>query len=163
MAYFLVALSQLLGLALIPFGLPGLWVQVGGLALYAWLTGFATIGWVPIVIATGLAAAAEVADLLLGGRFARRYGGGRRAAWGAIIGGIIGAVAGLPLPVLGSVAGAFAGSFAGAAALELTTRRGTLPALRAGWGALLGRLAATVFKAGVGVSVALLVLVAAVR
>lgn len=159
MAYLLVALSQLLGLALIPFGLPGLWVQVGGLALYAWLTGFATIGWVPIVIAAGLATAAEVADLLLGGRFARRYGGGRRAAWGAIIG----AVAGLPLPVLGSVAGAFAGSFAGAAALELTTRRGTLPALRAGWGALLGRLAATVFKAGVGVSVALLVLIAAVR
>src|SRR2546425_3474006 len=30
----------LAGLALIPLGLPGLWVMVGGILAYGWLTGF---------------------------------------------------------------------------------------------------------------------------
>lgn len=163
MAYLLLAASQLVGLFLIPFGLPGLWLQVGALALFAWLTGFATVGAAAILWVLGLAFLAEVAEFLLGGRYARRYGGGRRAAWGAILGGIVGAVVGLPLPILGSVIGAFIGSFLGASLLELTTGRGATPALKAGWGAFLGRLVATGLKVGVGVSVAVVALLTAWR
>lgn len=163
MAYLLLAVAQAAGLLLIPFGLPGLWVQVAALAIYAWATGFATVGWVPIAIAVGLAVLAEVAEFLLGGRYAQRYGGGRRAAVGAIVGGIAGAILGLPVPLVGSVIGAFVGSFIGAALLELSTGRGTSAALKVGWGAFVGRLVATALKGGVGVAIAALVLLTALR
>ncbi|MDP9349430.1 MAG: DUF456 domain-containing protein, partial [Gemmatimonadota bacterium] len=91
MAYLLLAVAQVAGILLIPFGLPGTWLQVAALGVFAYSTGFTIVGWVPLVVVTLLAAGAEVVELLLGGSFARRYGGGRRAAWGAIIGGVVGA------------------------------------------------------------------------
>lgn len=154
MAYLLLALAQVVGLVLIPFGLPGLWLQVGALALFAWATDFATVGAFPIGVVLFLALVAEIAEFLLAGRFAQRYGGGRRAALGAILGGIAGAVLGVPVPLLGSVIGAMIGSFVGAALLELTAGKGASPALRAGWGAFLGRVVATAMKGGLGVVVA---------
>jgi uncharacterized protein YqgC (DUF456 family) len=163
MAYLLLALAQVAGLLMIPFGLPGTWVQVAALAAYAYFTGFATVGWVPVVVVALLALAAEAIEFLLGGSFARRYGGGRRAAWGAIVGGMVGAVVGIPLPIIGSIVGSLVGSFVGAALFELTTERGVGPALRTGWGALLGRLVATAVKSGVGVAVAAVALLTAIR
>ncbi|HET7275610.1 MAG TPA: DUF456 domain-containing protein [Longimicrobiaceae bacterium] len=156
MAYLLLVLAQVTGLVLIPFGLPGLWLQAGALAAFGWWTDFTTVGFVPIALALFLALLAEIAEFLLGGRYARRYGGGRRAAVGAIIGGIVGAIVGLPVPLIGSVIGAFVGSFIGAAVLEWTRGEGTRPAVRAGWGAFLGRVVATALKGGVGVVIAVL-------
>lgn len=163
MAYLLLAVAQVAGLILIPFGLPGLWIQVGALAVFAWGTGFATVSAFGIGVVLFLATLAEVAEFLLAGRYARKYGGGRRAAWGAVLGGIVGALLGLPIPLLGSVFGAILGAFVGALALELTTGRGATPALRAGWGALLGRLVATAMKGGVGVVIAVFTLLTALR
>lgn len=163
MAYLLLVVLQLVGLCLIVFGLPGLWVEVAALVGYAWLTGFTTIGVVSLGVVLGLAVLAELAELVLGGRFARRYGGGRRAALGAILGGMIGAVMGLPIPLLGSVFGAMIGSFTGAFLLELTRRQGTAPALRVGWGALLGWVTAIALKVGVGVVILVFTLVTALR
>lgn len=163
MAYLLLALAQLLGLVLIPFGLPGLWIQVGALAVYGWATDFATVGLYPLLAVGLLALLAELAEFLLAGRMARRYGGGRRAAVGALLGGVVGALLGVPVPLLGSVIGAMLGSFAGAALLELTTGRGATPAVRVGWGALVGRVVAVAMKGGLGVVIAVLVLFAALR
>ncbi len=163
MPYLLLALAQLVGLLLIPLGMPGIWLQVAALIGYAWFTGFATIGAPSIVAVALLALLAEIAEFLLGGRYARRYGGGRRAEIGAILGGIVGAIVGLPLPLIGSVVGAFVGAFTGAALLELTTRRGAGPALRAGWGAFLGRVVATAMKGAVSVVVAAIALISALR
>jgi uncharacterized protein YqgC (DUF456 family) len=162
-AYLLLVLAQLAGLALIPFGLPGLWVQVGALAVFAWATGFATVGTYPVVLVVLLALLAETAEFLLAGRYARRYGGGRRAAAGALVGGVAGALLGIPIPLVGSVVGAMLGSFVGAALLELTTGRGAHPALRAGWGAFLGRVVAMAMKGGLGVVVAVFSLFTALR
>jgi uncharacterized protein YqgC (DUF456 family) len=161
MAYALLVLAQVVGLALIPLGLPGIWLQVGGLAAYGFFTDFTSVGWVPLVVITAMAVLAEMIEFSLGGRFARKYGGGRRAAWGAILGGIAGAIVGVPVPIIGSLIGAFLGSFLGAAILEFTSRRKLPGSLRAGWGALLGRLAATAVKSGLGVAVAALALLTA--
>ncbi len=161
MGYILLALAQLAGLVLIPLGLPGIWLQVGALAVYALSTDFATVGWAPLVWVVALATAAEVIEFTLGARFAARYGGGRRAAWGAILGGIIGAIVGVPVPIIGSLVGAFVGSFVGAALGEYTTRRELPGSLRVGWGALLGRLAATAVKSGLGAAVAAIALLTA--
>jgi len=161
--YLLLILLQIVGLFLIVFGLPGLWIEVAALIGYAWLTDFVTVGAVALGIVLGLALLAELAELLLGGRFARRYGGGRRAAWGAILGGMIGAVIGLPIPLLGSVFGAMLGSFTGAFLLELTRRQAAAPALRVGWGALLGWVTAIALKVGVGVVILVFTVVTALR
>lgn len=163
MAYLLLAVAEVAGLILIPFGLPGLWVQVGALAVFGWATEFATVSAFALGVVLFLATLAEVAEFVLAGRYARKYGGGRRASLGAVLGGIAGALLGLPIPLLGSVFGAVIGAFVGALALELTSGRGAAPALRAGWGALLGRLVATAMKGGVGVVIAVFTLLTALR
>lgn len=163
MAYLLLVLVQVAGLLLIVFGLPGVWIQVAALIAFAWLTEFQTVGAIAISAMVGLALLAELAELMLGARFARRYGGGRRAAWGAVVGGIIGALVGVPLPLVGSVVGAMVGSFTGAFLLELTRRQGASPALRVGWGALLGWCTAVALKVGVGLVILISIIVVAAR
>lgn len=155
----LLVLAQVVGLLLIPFGLPGIWLQVMSLGVFAWATGFREVGVVPLVLVVVMAVLAEVAEFALGGRYAERYGGSKRAAWGAILGGLVGAVLGVPVPIIGSVIGAFVGSFVGAALLEMTNSKDwrnpeLRGALRVGWGAFLGRLVATAVKSGIGVAVA---------
>lgn len=163
MAYALLALAQAAGLLLIPFGLPGTWLQVLGLAGFAALTDFAVVGAVPIAAVLALAAAGEVVEFVLGGRYARKYGGSTRAAWGAILGGLVGAFVGVPVFLVGSVIGAFAGAFAGAALLEMTRSPDARAALRVGWGAFLGRLVATAAKSAIGVAIAAVALLTALR
>jgi uncharacterized protein YqgC (DUF456 family) len=154
MAIMIVAF--LAGLVMLPFGLPGLWVMVGGILAYGWLTGFRTVGIATIVLALGIAFLAEIIDNWLGFRFAKRYGGSNRSGWGALIGGIVGAMSGVPVAIIGSVLGAMLGSFIGAAMFELTYSRHAGTAVRAGWGAILGRAAAAAVKIALGVVIAVI-------
>jgi uncharacterized protein YqgC (DUF456 family) len=156
-----MAVAALVGLALIPLGLPGLWVMTGGLLVYGWLSGFRTLGVVTIFVVLGIAFLGEIIESWLGFRFAKRYGGSSRSGWGALIGGIVGAIVGVPIAIIGSVIGAFLGSFAGAALFELSYSRHLGTATRAGWGAVLGRAAATAAKTALGVVIAIIGLVAA--
>ena len=153
----------LLGLVLIPLGLPGLWVIVGGILAYGWLTDFRTVGLWTIGLALGLAFLGEVIEWWVGFRYAKRYGGSRRAGWGALLGGIVGAIVGVPVPLIGSVIGAFLGSFVGAVALEYLGSRHAPTAVRAGWGAVLGRAAAAALKTGVGLVIIVIGVFAVVR
>lgn len=161
MEYALLALALIAGLLLVPFGLPGTWVQVLGVAGYGALTDFRTVGWVTIALVLGLAVVGEVVEFALGGRYARRYGGSRRAAWGAILGGVVGAFVGVPVFLVGSVIGAFVGAFAGAALMELTRSPDARAALRVGWGAFVGRLMAVAVKSAIGVAIAAIALLSA--
>jgi uncharacterized protein YqgC (DUF456 family) len=151
------------GLALVPLGLPGLWVMALGVIGFGWLTGFASVGIGTIALVVGLAFAGEVVEAWAGFRYARRYGGSRRAAWGATIGGVAGAVVGVPVPIVGSVIGAFAGSFAGATLCEYTTSRAGGVAVSAGWGAVLGRAVGAAVKVALGLVIAVVGVVAVLR
>ena len=153
-AVLLLVVSAAAGLLLIPFGLPGLWVIVLGILGYGWLTDFRTLGVGFLGLVIGLALLGELAEAWLGFRFAQRYGGSRRAGWGALSGGLVGAVVGVPVPVIGSVVGGFVGAFAGAALFEYTRARHTEGAAKAGWGAVLGRAAAAALKMALGVAMA---------
>lgn len=146
----------LIGLAMIPLGLPGLWVTVGGIIAYGWLTDFRSVGVVMIAIVLGIAFVGEIIDNWLGFRYAKRYGGSTRSGWGALIGGLVGAVIGVPVAVIGSVIGAFVGSFIGAAVFEFTYSRHTGVAARAGWGAVMGRVAAAAVKIALGIVIAVI-------
>src|SRR5882672_9637100 len=142
----LLGLCTIVGLVLVPLGLPGLWVMVAGVVGYGWLTDFHSVGVATIAVVLGLAFLGEIIEAWLGFRFARTFGGSRRSAWGALVGGIVGAAMGVPVPVVGSVIGAFLGSFAGAALLEYSLSRTPGTAVRVGWGAVVGRAAAAAAK-----------------
>jgi len=162
-AALLVALCFVGGLILVPLGLPGLWVMVGGVVCYAWLTGFQAVGAATIGVALALAVVGEVLETWLGFGLARRYGGSRRAGWGALAGGIVGALFGVPVPIVGSVIGAFVGAFTGAALFEYSWSGTTAVAVRAGWGAVLGRAAAAATKIALGVVIVVVTTFAALR
>ncbi len=151
MPAFLLAAAGIAGLLLIPFGLPGLWLILLGILAYGWLTDFHTVTVGLIALAVGLALAGEAVETWIGFRFAQRYGGSKRAGWGALVGGLIGVAVGVPLPVVGSVIGGFLGAFASAALFEYSRARTSGGAVRAGWGAVLGRAAAVGVKMGLGV------------
>ena len=157
----IMAAAAIVGLALIPLGLPGLWVMVGGILVYGWLTDFRSMSVATIVVILAIAFAGEVIESWLGFRYAKRYGGSGRSGWGALIGGLVGAVVGVPIAVIGSVLGAFIGSFIGAALFELTYSRDAGVATRAGWGAVVGRAAAAAVKVALGVVIAVIGLFAA--
>lgn len=162
-ATLLLALCCVAGLALVPLGLPGLWVMVLGVIGYGWLTSFRTIGIATIAIVVGLAFLGEILEGWVGFGLARRYGGSHRAGWGALIGGLAGAMVGVPVPIIGSVIGAFVGSFIGAAAFEYSWSAAPGTAVRAGWGAVLGRAAAAAVKIALGIVIAVLAAFAAFR
>jgi len=150
-----------IGLAMIPLGLPGLWVMVGGILAYGWLTGFRSVGVATIAIVLGLAFLGEIIENWIGFRYAKHYGGSSRSGWGALIGGLVGAVIGVPVAIIGSVIGAFLGSFIGAALFEYTYSRHVGVATRAGWGAVVGRAAAAAVKVAIGMVIAVVGLFAA--
>ncbi len=160
MAAILLAIALLFGLLLIPFGLPGTWVMVGAVLAYSYWGAPSAIGTWVVLVSAVLAAIGEILEFTLAGRFAKRYGGSRRAGWGAIIGSIIGAVVGVPVPIVGSLIGAFVGAFAGAWLAEITRAREVGMATRVATGALLGRIAAVAAKVGIGVAIIVLVVVA---
>ncbi|HSU12635.1 DUF456 domain-containing protein [Longimicrobium sp.] len=161
MAFALLALAQVVGLLLVPLGLPGTWLQVAAIGVFAYVTRWGASGWTVFGVALLLAIVAEVIEFVLGGRFARKYGGSRRAGWGAILGGLIGAFVGIPIPVIGSVIGAFIGAFVGAAVLEMTKNPEMRGAMRVGWGAFLGRLAAVAMKSAVSIVIGVIAVFAA--
>jgi uncharacterized protein YqgC (DUF456 family) len=156
----LLTAIMLLGLFMIPFGLPGTWIIVAAALGYQLLVP-GTISILTVVAVAVLALVGEVLEFSLSAKYTRKYGGSRRASWGAIIGGLIGAFMGVPVPLVGSVLGAFVGAFAGAFVGEYSRsgEGGTAP--RVGTGALIGRAVAAAMKIGIGVAMAAWVLFAA--
>lgn len=163
LAISLLAAAFLIGLVLVPLGLPGLWVMTLGLIGYGVLTDYRSVGVWTIGITLVLAFLGEIIESWVGFKYARRYGGSRRAGWGALIGGIVGALTGVPVPVIGSVVGAFLGSFVGAALFEYSYSRRAEVAIGAGWGAFLGRAFASAAKVGLGVVIAVIGIFAVIR
>lgn len=148
-------------LLIVPLGLPGTWLMVGAALVYH----VAVRGAIGIGTVVGTAVLALIGELLefsLAGRFSRKYGGSRRAAWGAILGGFAGALIGVPVPIVGPVIGAFLGAFIGALVAELTVKGDGRAASRAATGALLGRITAAAMKVAIGVVIAVWVVSAAI-
>lgn len=158
----LLLLGGLMSLPLTAVGLPGTWVFIAGVGLWKSFDPSASVSWSAIVAGVVLALIAELLEWGLASRYTTRYGGSRRAGWGALIGGIVGAIVGVPIPVIGSIIGSFAGAFLGALALEYTKHGEHDRAGRVAWGALIGRVVAAGMKVGVGVVVVVVVTTSAI-
>lgn len=162
MAFVVLVIVVLLALAGVPFGLPGTWLMVAAALLSGRVLPGTRVSWLAIAAAAALALLAEVLEWTLAARYARKFGGSRRAGWGALIGGVLGAFAGIPIPVLGSVIGAFAGAFVGALVAEFSHAHATAEtATRVATGALLGRVVATIMKLSIACAIAAIVIGAA--
>jgi uncharacterized protein YqgC (DUF456 family) len=149
-----IVVTGIVGLLMIPFGLPGLWVILLGIIGAGYLTNFQTMGVWFLAIMVGLALVGEIFEAWIGFGYAKKYGGSSRAGWGALVGGLIGAIIGVPVPIIGSVIGGFIGAFAGAALFEYTKARHAHGSVKAGWGAVLGRAFASAIKMAVGLVMA---------
>jgi uncharacterized protein len=163
MQLLILAAVIILSLILIVLGLPGLWIMVATAVVYNMIVPGDPIGWVSLIAVAVLALIAELLEFTMTGRYARKYGGSRRAGWGAIIGGMIGAVVGFPVPIIGPVIGAFVGSFVGALVAELTGGASAGDATRVAKGALIGRVVSTMLKIGIGFTIGIWIFIAAMK
>ena len=150
-----------LGLIMIPFGMPGTLVMLCGAIGYKLLVPTGGIGWFTVGVVAALMIVAEGLEWVLTARFTKKYGGSRRAGWGAVIGGMIGAFMGVPVPIVGSIVGAFAGAFIGAFVFEFSRGTGHGTATRVAWGALIGRVTAAAVKVAIGLAMAVWMIFAA--
>jgi uncharacterized protein YqgC (DUF456 family) len=157
----LLGIVLLGSLFLIPFGLPGTWLMVASAVGFNVLTGSDRIGFWSLLIVAAMAVAGEVLEFSLSSRYTKKYGGSRRAGWGAIIGGMVGAFVGVPLPIVGSMIGAFVGAFAGALIAEYSRQANASNATRVATGALIGRVVAAAMKVAIGLLMAVWILFAA--
>ena len=154
MAFVLLTLVLIVSLMLIALGLPGLWVMIASAVVYNLVTATDAIGWFTLVSVAVLGLIAEYIEFTMSGKYARKYGGSKRAGWGAMIGGIVGAFRGFPVPIVGPIIGGFIGSFVGALIGEKTAGSTNAASARAATGALVGRALAIAMKMGVGCAVA---------
>jgi len=154
MQVLLLIAAIILGLIMIPFGMPGTLVMFVAALCYYLLVPGGGIGLMTVIGVGVLMAIAAGLEWVLTSRFTKKYGGSRRAGWGAIIGGMVGAFMGLPIPIVGSIVGAFVGAFIGAFVLEWSREMNHGVATRVAWGALLGRVVAAAVKVAIGLAMA---------
>jgi uncharacterized protein len=119
-------------------GLPGAILVFAGLALAAWIDGFAGLGTLAGLAA--LTAATYALDFVATAAGARRFG----TSWWGVLGALAGTVVGLFFGLAGLLIGPFLGAFAA----ELLARRDVRQAGRAGLGAWLGFLLGTAARLG---------------
>ena len=145
--YAILLLLCLAGIFITLMGLPGLWVMVLATLLYAWYTSFQHISLWTLVTLIAIATVAELIEFLAGSAGAKKAGGSRRAAWGALIGGLVGAlVLTIPVPIIGTTIGLCIGVFVGALIGEMSVRDDAAHSIRVGIAATKARIYAIVIK-----------------
>jgi uncharacterized protein YqgC (DUF456 family) len=151
-----LTLFNLFWLALTLLGLPGNWLMIAGALTLSLVLDEPLIATGTLIAVVILAALAEVYELIAGASGAKKAGGSRRAAVGALFGGFAGAILGtfiIPIPVIGTLTGAAAGAFLGAATLELTTGRAPRAAAGVGRSAMIGHLKGNLVKLATGAAI----------
>jgi uncharacterized protein YqgC (DUF456 family) len=118
---------------------PGTALIFGATVLHRFMLGPEKgLGWPSLLLLFLLMLVSFGIDFLGGWLGAQRFGATRWGTWGAIVGALVGLFFGLPGLLIGPVIGAFGG--------ELIGGKRLVDAGRAGWGALLGNLAASLSK-----------------
>ncbi|TWT73414.1 DUF456 domain-containing protein [Allorhodopirellula solitaria] len=151
--------------------LPGNWLAVLVLAVYAWLgpeSGRTEIGLVPLGLAFSVAVIGELVEFAAGAVGASRAGASRRstlmAIAGSMVGAVIGGIIGLPVPVLGPVLAALLfgglGATAGAMLAEWYDGKPWRENWRIGHAAFWGRTTGTAGKMVAGLLILLICLIA---
>ncbi len=163
--YLLLLATDVCGLVLAAYTLPGLWLMLAAAAGYAWLTRANYLGGKTLIALLVLTVLAELGEFVLGGAGAKKHGASR---WG-IVGGLIGAIVGgifltalIPIiPPVNAIIGICLGSFLGAFVVEFLLGTPLDQSLRIGIGAAKGRLTGIAGKVSLGVVMFLVTMVSA--
>jgi uncharacterized protein len=166
-----LALTCLVAWGLNLIALPGNWIAIGAVALYAWLgpeQGRAAISLTVLVSAFVIGLIGEAIELGAAAMGAQRAGASRRstlfALIGSIAGAVVGAIVGLPVPAIGSVLAAIlfggAGATAGAMYGEWSDGKNWRESWAVGHAAFWGRTFGMLGKMAAGFMIVLLVVVA---
>lgn len=151
--------------------LPGNWVCVAMMALYAWLgpqENRAAIGYGVVIAAFLCALLGEVFELLAGAAGAKKAGASRKSTFyavlGSMAGAMLGAFVGVPIPIIGSVIAAILfggiGAAAGAMYGEWTDGRQWKENWVVGNAAFWGRTLGTLGKSSAGLVILAIALAA---
>jgi len=162
--YLILLVLMLAGLFISILGLPGLWLMVGAVWIYAWITGVGVyVGWVTLWTVFGLAVIAEIVEFVAGAAGARKAGGLQRSVVGAIVGALLGGIflSFVPIPVISTIVGVCLGAFLGAAAMEFTGHGDVGQSMRVGAGAAQGRFYGIVAKLAFGILIGAIAMVSA--
>jgi uncharacterized protein YqgC (DUF456 family) len=151
----------ILSILMIPLGMPGTWIIAVAAAVYRITIPDGGVGYFTVGAMFALAIVSAIIEMSLSAKYARKYGGSRRAGWGAVLGGIVGAFVGIPIPIVGSVIGAFVGAFLGAFVFEMTKGTAVTGSGKVATGALMGRIVGAVMNVAIGVVMGAWVMVAA--
>ncbi len=146
--------------------LPGNWLAVAFLALFAWLgpeSGRAAIGFLAVGSAFVFALMGEVIEFAAGAMEAQKAGASRRSTVLAMVGSMIGAIGGefigIPVPVIGPVLAAILfgglGAMGGAMYGEWTDGRAWRESWTIGHAAFWGRTFGTLGKFAAGLAIVL--------
>ena len=136
--------------------------MTGSAAIYALLTHERHLGFKTLAALFLMSLGAEILEITAGGAAARKAGGERRAAIGALLGGIAGGILGsLVFPLVLTIVGVCLGSFIGAAGFEFLGGGETAHSLGVGWAAAKGRFVGVMMKLAVGIVMFLVVVIAA--
>jgi len=168
-----VVVAIIAGWLLNLFSMPGNWLIVGSLALFAWVVRHDPswhVGWGLVGVEVVLAMVAEGLELVAGAAGAAKLGGSKRGAMlsvvGSVTGAIMGAGVGLPLPVIGPVAGVVLGAAVGALAGAMLGEAWKGRTLGEGWeigqAAFRGRLLGTLAKLAISSAMVVIALSAIV-
>lgn len=143
-------LTMLTGMALIPLGVPGLFLIALATLIVRLAAGPDVMPWWVVILLLVLAMLGELLEAMAGFAGARQAKGSIRSALGAMAGGFAGAILGAPFGLLiGSLAGALLGTFAGALLVEYARTREGAFSWRVASHALKGRLAGSLIKIGI--------------
>lgn len=136
-------------------GLPGTFIIVLDVLIYAAVRHWEKPTWPIVVLLLALSIVAELADNIISAAGVKKLGGSSKGTFWALVGGLVGAFAigsvlGPPLGLVGAVVapilGGLVGGFAGGYWYERRQGRTEEEAKRAGMGAVLGRLAGVMGK-----------------
>lgn len=155
----LFILVLLVGVLATLVGLPGTVLILIDAFIYSAIHSFARPPWWLLLILLGISVVAETSDNILSALGVRKLGGSTKTSIWALVGGLAGAIIGgtLLAPLLAwlgplgvllpPIICALVGGYLAAYWYELRQGRPHPEARRAGWGALLGRLAGGLLKA----------------
>jgi len=150
-SFVLLELLLVGGLIAIPLGLSGNFIILAAALIVGLVSGFQIVSLVGLLLMLAFVLLGEVLEAVLSSLMAQRYGASKWGMLGAYAGGIAGAILGTPIaPLVGTIVGSFIGAAAGAVLGEWIRLRALRPSLPAGWGAILGKVASSFLKIGIG-------------
>lgn len=159
--FLIYVLALLVGLAIIPLGLPGIWLIFGNAVVYSVITDYqrGRSDLRVLFVVLFLAVLAEIMEYGVSVIGARKLDVSRNTIIASLIGGLVGALIGFPIIIVGSLIGLFLGVFLGAFGYAFYVERDWRKAFNQALAAFFSRVAAMFLKTIIGLAMVLFLLV----